>query len=581
MQTPTGSHSLLFETSGLMPAFLHMQTQVRSYKPPSAFTTRPLRPQSFSTEVPRSSFVARPLGTALPPRNSKALIWRATRVSIHSSVTHSTWLAQPYPVGRRRPAGDSVKVDPVHRHLLARLRFCCSLTLCNTACCIHNVGQSRYLRLMDLICANDGCPMSNELSVLVVSTQYPYPPIDGHKVRILNLLKHLPRNCSFHFLGFGAEIPEHCQEEYRTRLGPACKGVELVAESTVERCADLSLIGRLKNVVHPNALSIGHPYYSKEFERRIQAHVSSGRYEVIFFGGLGVFTHFIPSTTRAPYVVDIVDCPSLLTWSYLLQERHPVELLKKLVSHLWAKRYEQVHASKIANIVMITSVDAERIARSCPDSRIWVITNGVDARQLRRTHSPSSSSQAELLFTGVMDYLPNNVAMLHFITEILPRIKMKLPNVTLTIAGRNPTDELRSLASRTEGVRVTGFVDDLRCYFEEATVYVSPLLSGAGLKNKVLEAWSMALPVVATSVSCSGMAARDAQNVLIADAPAEFAAKVLALLSDSGLRERLSAEGRATVEREYSWQSRGAMLGSLLESIAIQKPVAPGTYRLA
>ena len=421
--------------------------------------------------------------------------------------------------------------------------------------------------------------MSNGLSVLVVSVEYPYPPIDGHKVRILNLLKNLPANYSFHFLGFGIdEISEQQQEEYRSRLGPACKAVELVSGSTAERLEDLSPIGSLKNLVFPNPISIGLPYYSKEFERRIQAHVSSGRYQIVFFGGLGVLTHFVPGTTAVPYLVDIVDCPSLLTWSSFLQERHLLERLKKLASHLWASRYEQVHASKIANIVMITSVDAERIARNCPKSRIWAISNGVDATQFSRSRRPARSASADLLFTGVMDYVPNNAAMLHFIAKIFPRIKMKSPNVTLTIAGRNPTNELLSLASSTAGVRVTGFVEDLRPYFEEATVYVSPLLSGAGLKNKVLEAWSMALPVVASSVSCSGMAARDTQNVLIADTPAEFASKVLAVLSDSELRERLSAEGRATVEREYSWQSRGAMLGSVLESIVDQKPVAPGTY---
>ncbi|MBK8335768.1 MAG: glycosyltransferase [Sterolibacteriaceae bacterium] len=177
-----------------------------------------------------------------------------------------------------------------------------------------------------------------------------------------------------------------------------------------------------------------------------------------------------------------------------------------------------------------------------------------------------------------MDYPPNNTAMLHFIEETFPIIRKENPNVTLTIAGRNPTDELVSLAARSAGVKVTGFVEDLRTYFQAATVYVSPLLSGAGLKNKVLEAWSMMLPVVASSVSCSGMAAADNRNLLIADSPSEFASKVLALLSDSDLRERLSKEGRATVEREYSWQCRGAMLGSIFAKIVNEEHVSPGIH---
>ena len=419
--------------------------------------------------------------------------------------------------------------------------------------------------------------MSDDLSVLVVSNEYPNPPIDGHKVRILNLLKQIPQGYKFDFMGFGDEISTQDHERFRSGLGPACKAVELIPASTLERVDSLSQIGRLKNILFPDVMTIGAPYYSKELERRIRTRLSSDRYQLVFFGGLNIFRHIDPSTSTVPYLVDIVDCPSLLTWSYVKQERRPFRALKRRLAHTWAVRYEKIHAAKIPNIVMITSVDAEWIERNCPDSRIWVISNGVDAKQFDRGDSPHRSGAA-LLFTGVMDYPPNNTAMLHFIKETFPRIRKENPNVTLTIAGRNPTNELVSMAASTAGVKVTGFVEDLRKYFEAATVYVSPLLSGAGLKNKVLEAWSMTLPVVASSVSCSGMAAADNRNLLIADSPSEFASKVLAVLSDANLRERLSVEGRATVERDYSWQSRGAMLGSVFEAILSKKPISPGIY---
>lgn len=417
--------------------------------------------------------------------------------------------------------------------------------------------------------------MSNALSLLVVSPEFPYPPIDGHKVRIYNLLRHLPDNCSFDFLGFGNSVSAQDLQVFRSRLGPGCKSVELVPESTLERVDELRGVGRLKNILFPSALSIGAPYRSIEMEMRIQSRVASGHYQILFFCGLYIFQNFDSRTTALPCLVDIGDSPSLLTWSYFKQECDPLAAARKLVDYIWATRYERTHAAKIENIVMITSVDAERISRNCRKSRIWVISNGVDAQQFSRGDRPGRSG-AELLFTGVMDYPPNNSAMLLFITETLPLIRKANPDVTLTIAGRNPTVELVSLANTTSGVRVTGFVDDLRPYFEAATVYVSPLLSGAGLKNKVLEAWSMMLPVVASSVSCSGMAASDNKNLLIADTPAEFASKVLMVLADSELRERLSVEGRMTVEREYSWSSRGAMLGSVLDTIVNRGRMAPG-----
>lgn len=419
--------------------------------------------------------------------------------------------------------------------------------------------------------------MSDDLSMLVVSIEYPNPPKDGHTVRVLNLLRQVPHGYSFDFIGFGDSIRTQDQEMFRSGLGPACKSVELVPENTLERVDSLSQARRLKNILYPDAMTMGEPYYSKEFERRIHSRLSSGRYKLAFFDSLSTFRYFDPSTSTVPYLVDIVDCESLFTWSHFKAARRPFQALKRLLAHIWAVRYERIHVAKIPNIVMITAVDAEWVARNCPDSRIWVISNGVDAEHFNRGDCPCRPG-AELLFTGVMDYPPNNTAMLHFIEETFPIIRKENPNATLTIAGRKPTNELVSLASRHEGVRVTGFVEDLRSQFKAATVYVSPLLCGAGLKNKVLEAWSMMLPVVASSVSCSGMAAADNRNVLIADTPSEFASKVLTLLCDSDLRQRLSEQGRATVEREYSWQSRGAMLGSVFETIVSRKQVPPGIY---
>ena len=166
-----------------------------------------------------------------------------------------------------------------------------------------------------------------------------------------------------------------------------------------------------------------------------------------------------------------------------------------------------------------------------------------------------------------MNYPPNDEAMLHFIRNIYPLIRSRVPDVTLTIAGRNPTQELTALAAQTTGVTVTGHVEDLRPYCDGATVYVSPLLSGAGIRNKVLEAWSMGLPVVATSDSCSGIEECDNDNILIANSPDQFSRAVIALLSDRQHCKSLSISGRLTVEKSYMWYNRSAYLTSIFEEI--------------
>ena len=407
--------------------------------------------------------------------------------------------------------------------------------------------------------------MTMNIKVLVVSPEYPYPPTDGHKLRIYNILKNVITNFEFDFLAFG-ETDMGNASTLRSQLGPTCGQVELIPRSSLVPIKSRSWLGSFWNIYYPDKMSMGEPYYSPAMISRINACLASNRYNLVFVCGLYINFHFDINSIPAPYIVDVVDSPSLYFWSNFKQEYHPFRKLMKYLNYIWADRYEKLYVSQIKNIIMISTVDAEIIARNCPNSRIWVVPNGVDTEYFKPS-SPLPTVTSDLLFTGVMNYPPNNTAMLYFIKEVLPLVRLEIPEVTLTIAGKNPTPELKSLVDQTPGARVTGFVEDIRPYFEASTVYVSPLLTGAGLKNKVLEAWSMTMPIVATTASCSGIAARNNENLLIADTPAEFAAKILALLADGSLRDRLSLHGRETAKSDYSWTNCGKKLCSVFDEI--------------
>jgi len=166
-----------------------------------------------------------------------------------------------------------------------------------------------------------------------------------------------------------------------------------------------------------------------------------------------------------------------------------------------------------------------------------------------------------------MDYRPNHESMIYFMKEILPLLKKATPNITLTIAGKNPTHDLIELAQKNPEIKLTGFVKDLRPYFNECMIYVAPIISGAGMKNKILEAWAMSKPVVASSMSCIGLKAVDGQNCLIADSPHAFAEKIILLFSDLNLRNKLAQNARSTAKELYSWQSRARMLEDIFSEV--------------
>jgi glycosyltransferase involved in cell wall biosynthesis len=167
-----------------------------------------------------------------------------------------------------------------------------------------------------------------------------------------------------------------------------------------------------------------------------------------------------------------------------------------------------------------------------------------------------------MVFVGAFRHEPNVEAMMFFCRAVLPLVREEVPEAELCIVGSHPPPAVISLAD-SPGVHVTGFVEDIRPFMAAASVYVVPLRLGVGIRGKILEAWGMAMPVVATTVACAGLRYRDGENILVADAPNMFADHVVRLLRDPALRERLGRGGRRVAEEHYSWEAAASQLDGL------------------
>ena len=227
---------------------------------------------------------------------------------------------------------------------------------------------------------------------------------------------------------------------------------------------------------------------------------------------------------------------------------------KRLLLDLeWRKmrRYE-AHACAAARMTLtVSDADSRLLAEAAPAARLRAIPTGVDTRYFMP--SVTSSDARRLVFTGSMDWFPNEDGVLYFIDAILPLVRAAVPGTELTVVGRNPSAHLRSVAGR-HGVQVTGTVDDVRPWVADAAVYVVPLRVGGGTRIKIFEALAMGKAVVSTSIGAEGLPLVPGRHFLNADGPDAFARSVVTLLGDPALRARLGAAGRELVERQFSWE---------------------------
>jgi glycosyltransferase involved in cell wall biosynthesis len=220
----------------------------------------------------------------------------------------------------------------------------------------------------------------------------------------------------------------------------------------------------------------------------------------------------------------------------------------------WRKvrRSERNACSRSKSVVAVSPVDAASLTENAPRANVRSIDTGVDTSYFVANGTPEAD--AHLVFTGAMDWYPNEEAMLFFIAEILPRIRSEVPEVTLAIVGRNPSARLRAAGAAAK-IRITGTVDDVRPFIDEGTVYVVPLLTGGGTRLKIFEALSMGKAVVSTSVGAEGLPLVDGQHFVRADGAEDFARATVSLLRDPRRRKALGASGKELVQAHYSWRN--------------------------
>lgn len=357
----------------------------------------------------------------------------------------------------------------------------------------------------------------------------------------------------------------------------ATSGLELVyAEQPAWRSASNS-VGALLTGAPLQTVYSWQPSFAGQLSRMVQQrtfdvvhveHLRGARY--------GLALKPTANQKQVPLVWDSVDCISHLFAQAAAQSR---SLKGKWMAHLElarTRRYEGRLVHQFDQVVVTSPTDRDALGRLAdriapmngtePEAalrqKIAVVPNGVDLDYFQP--DGSARTQASLVFTGKMSYHANVTAAVHLVNDIMPRVWAQRPDADVWIVGKDPTPEVRRLATPAEALErrvvVTGTVPDLRPYLRRASVAVAPMPYGAGIQNKVLEAMACETPVVAGRQAASALEAKPGQELMVADGAERFAEAICELLAEPQQRQGLAARGRAYVQTHHTWDAAAARL---------------------
>lgn len=233
------------------------------------------------------------------------------------------------------------------------------------------------------------------------------------------------------------------------------------------------------------------------------------------------------------------------------------------------RRYERRACGQVARTVAVSEADRDQLRAMAPGAQVFAVPTGVDTAYF--APRPQIAERNEVVFVGSMDWYPNEDAMRWCIETILPPLRERVPDVAVTVVGRNPSAGFQRHA-QDHGVEVTGTVPDVREFVARAAVCVVPLRVGGGTRLKIFEGLAMAKATVTTTVGAEGLPLVDGEDVVFADEPGAFAEQVARLLKDPERRRQLGQSGRERVLARHAWDRVAAEFAALCQFAGRRAP---------
>jgi sugar transferase (PEP-CTERM/EpsH1 system associated) len=381
------------------------------------------------------------------------------------------------------------------------------------------------------------------LKILATLSRFPYPGNKGDKLRAYHQLKYLSEQHEVHLFCLSDEKVEEWQIKHLETTFASVSIFKLKKHTIVQR-----LMGNFLRETPFQVAYFNDPEARKMFDQ--------------LYAAIRPDLIFCQLVRMAEYSRNIKDTNKFIDY----QDAFSKGLQRRMKFNGWFKRiflkmeykrmkkYEQDVFKDFEHCGIISMQDANHFPAK-QRNKFSIIPNGIDSDYF----APAGlEKKFDLLFTGNMQYEPNVNCVHYILQKILPHLWEKYPDLYLLAAGTSPVASLR----RAEGkhLKLTGWVDDLREYYDQSRIFIAPLQISIGMQNKILEAMSMGLPVITSTLCNNPIGAKHGQELIVADNPFDYAMAIEQLLSNPDMAKTMGENARKFIEKKFKWEKQNARL---------------------
>ena len=400
------------------------------------------------------------------------------------------------------------------------------------------------------------------MRILWLKTELLHPVDKGGRIRTYHTLKGLKRDHRITYLTLddGSSAPDAPE-----RASEYCDELVRVPHRTRPKFTPGFYWELAQNLATPL------PYFIKKYEsagmrREIAERARRGDFDVLVCDFLMPAVN-VPAGLPGATVLFQHNVEAMIWKRHYDVQANPLK--KAYLRGQWRKAvsFERAACRRFDQVIAVSREDADLMRREYGVGSVEDVPTGVDTEYFR----PSGAARRDplnLVFTGSMDWLPNDDAVRFFVGEIMPRIRRSVPGVTLTVVGRNPYPALIELSRRDPSVAATGRVEDVRPYMERASAYVVPIRIGGGTRLKIYEAMAMEKPVISTTIGAEGLPVVGGRDLLLADTPDAFAAAVVRVLTDEAMGREMGSRAAALVRGQFGWDRAAERFGEICDRAA-------------